>query len=172
MKTIKWFCGRCRNISFRTCEEDFLKFFNLKMFLKNSMYPMKYLLTYVLLSADSYKSFFDENCLQKIQPKYFSGLKTPRDKDKKDKGLTQSLQKCTSFHWSLQGQKIVAPFKSLFEAYSNWKRHPIIGLLYSLYHISIQRLATCIQAWVLQKTPFPETVSDVLSHTRPSQGPL
>ena len=47
---------------------------------------MKYLLTYVLHTADSYKSFLDENCLQKsIQPKYFSGLKTPRDKDKKIK---------------------------------------------------------------------------------------
>ena len=111
---------------------------------------MKYLLTYVLLSADSCKSFFDENCLQKIQPKYFSGLKTPRDKDKKDKGLTQSLQKCTSFHWSLQGQKIVAPF----EAYSNWDMQSKLGLFYSLCHISIQRLATCMQAWVLQNILF------------------
>ena len=57
------------------------------MFLKNSMYPMKYLLTYVLHTADSYKSFLDENCLQKIPgKKYFLGLKTPRgDKDKKIK---------------------------------------------------------------------------------------
>ena len=57
-----------RNMSFKAWEEVFSKFFDLKMFLKNSMYPMKYLLTYVLLSADSYKSFFDENCLQKILP--------------------------------------------------------------------------------------------------------
>ena len=47
---------------------------------------MKYLLTYVLHTADSYKSFLDENCLQRYRElKYFSGLKTPRDKDKKIK---------------------------------------------------------------------------------------
>ena len=74
MKTMKWFCERYRNISFSACEKDFSKFFNLKMFLTNSMYPMKYLLTYVLHTADSYKSFLDEKCLQKIPgPKVLFG---------------------------------------------------------------------------------------------------